>query len=93
MPKPWVRCHLMPKHSLRHSNHIKSAHANINIESNTYYGTLEDVYVAEELKNPDMSINAVSLGKYDEDYIRSNDYLESIPSSRSREQLTYMYPE
>ena len=68
-------------------------HAKIYVDSNTHYDALKDVYVPGEFKNPDMSINAVSLEQYGEDYIRPNADLESRPQSKSMGQLNCMYPE
>ena len=58
---------------------------NINANSNPHYDAFEDVYVLEEFKSPDTSINALSLEQYDKDYIRVNADLESRPPIRSRE--------
>ena len=61
----------MPKHSHRDGNYGNSVHVNIYmyifIDSNTHYDHFEGVYVPEEVKNSDTSINAVSLEQYHED--------------------------
>ena len=54
-------------HSQRHGNYGKSAHANINVVV-ILAMILCDVYVSAEFKNPDTSINAVSLEQHNEGY-------------------------
>ena len=46
------------------------------------------MYVAGEFKNPDTSINAVSWGQYDEDYIRPDADLETRPPSGAGSKLS-----
>ena len=85
-PKAYIRYHLKSKHSQRLGNH-GMLHVNINIDTNTHCEAFEDVSFPGEFKNPDPSINVITLGKYDENYIRPNADLESRPPIRSREQL------
>ena len=73
MPKADVRSHLKPMNSQKSGNYCESVHVNINVDSNTHYDAFEDVYVPGEFKNPDTSINAVSVEQYFEEYIRPND--------------------
>ena len=51
------------------------------------------MYVLGEFKNPDTSINAVSLEQNGKDYIRPNTDLESTPQISTKEQIKCMYPE
>ena len=41
---------------------------NKNVDSNTHYDTLKDVFVVAVFKNPDANVNTVSLGQHGKDY-------------------------
>ena len=66
-------------HSQGHGNYGASVYVNINNNKNIHYDVFEDVYVPAEFKNPDTSINTVSLEQYYKDYIRPNVDLETRP--------------
>ena len=55
--------------SKRHGSYDRSVHVNVNFVVMLTM-ILQDIYVPAEFKNPDTSINAVSLEQYDEGYIR-----------------------
>ena len=74
-----------------HGSSGKSAHENINID--THYNVIKDIYVPGEFKRPHAHLNTVSMEQCGDDYIRQNADLETRPQIRSKEQVKHMYPE
>ena len=68
-----------------------SAHANIDID--THYDAIKDVYVPGEFRRPHMTINTVPMEQHGDDYIRPNGDLEMRPQISSKAQLKCMYSE
>ena len=86
MPK--TRIPSIPK---SHDSSWKSAHANMDID--THYDIIKDVYVPEEVRRPHMNIKTVFVDQDGDDYIRPNADLEMCPQIRSKEQVKCMYSE
>ena len=82
----------MPKHSQEtHGSNGKSAHENIDID--THYDTIKDVYGPREFKRPHMIVNTGPVEQHEDDYIRPNTDLETRLPIRSNEHLKCMYSE
>ena len=54
---------------------VMSAHANI--DNDTHYDVIKDVYVQGYFMRPHMTISTVSMEQHGDDYIRSNTDLET----------------
>ena len=92
LPKTQEWCQLMLQQSQEnHGSSGKSAHDNLDID--THYNVIKDVYVPEELKRPHTDVNTVSVEQQRNDHIRPNADLETRPQIRSKEELKCMYPE
>ena len=52
----------------KHGSSGKSAHANIDVD--THYDVIKDVYVPGDVKRPHMKINTVSVEQHGNDYTR-----------------------
>ena len=76
----WIAQHLPPggdvqglgkitseAQALRQGTYGRSLDSNKNVDNNTHYDAFENVYVSGNFKNPDISINAVSLEQCDDD--------------------------
>ena len=83
---------LKPKHSQEiHGSNRKSALANIDID--THYYTIKDVYGPGEFRRPHMIVNTGPVEQHEDDYIRPNADLETRLPIRSNEHIKCMYSE
>ena len=75
----------------RHGSNGKSVHENIDID--THYDIIKDVYVPGEFRSPHMIVNTGPVEQHEDDYIRLNADLETRLQIRSNEHLKCMYSE
>ena len=63
------------------------------IDTDTHYDVIKDVYVPAEFRRPHININTVYMEQHGHDYIRSNADLAIRSQIRSNEQLKCMCSE
>ena len=74
-----------------HGSCGKSVH--VNIDMDTHYYVMKNVYVPGEFRRPHINVNTVFMEQHGGNYIRTNADLEMRPQIRSKGHLKCMYSE